>query len=286
MSATPVVELAIDGLFEAAFPHTLLQANSLDKSALSKKSVDLIVTSPPYNVGEAGSEEEHGDLLDYQEYLEFTKQWLANCYHWTRRTGRLCVNVPLDKKKNGKVPLTSDVTQLALRCGWKYHATIIWDGGTISRRIAWGSHKSASVAHIITPVETIVVFYKDEWERARKGASDITAEEHKDWALGLWSFNAESAKQVGHEAPFPYELPKRCIKLFSRLGDTVLDPFAGSGTSMVAGIHLMRHAIGIEKEVHYCNLIRDRIQTQCGLQLEKKSLSENQRKSISECWMA
>ena len=90
----------------------------------------------------------------------------------------------------------------------------------------------AAPPHVIAPVETIIVLYKDEWKRKRPGENDITGEEFKDWVGGCWSFNGESAKRIGHEAPFPRELPRRCIKLFSFVGDVVLDPFMGSGTTL------------------------------------------------------
>jgi site-specific DNA-methyltransferase (adenine-specific) len=80
-----------------------------------------------------------------------------------------------------------------------------------------------------------------------------------EWTNGLWTFNGESRKRVGHPAPFPLELPKRCIKLFSYVGDTVLDPFAGSGTTLLAAIMHNRHAIGVEIETTYCELSKQRI---------------------------
>ena len=81
-----------------------------------------------------------------------------------------------------------------------------------------------------------------------------------EWTNGLWTFNGESRKRIGHPAPFPLELPKRCLKLFSYVGDTVLDPFAGSGTTLLAAIMHNRRAIGIEIEPTYCELAKHRIQ--------------------------
>ena len=192
-------------------------------------------------------------------YLEFTQSWLSSCFYWAKSTGRLCVNVALDTNKYGKRPMASDVTQIALNVGWQYQATIIWNEGNISRRTAWGSWKSASAPHVIAPVEVIIVLYKDNWKRAVKGESDITAEEFKEWVLGLWTFPGESAKRIGHEAPFPRELPKRCIKLFSFIGNKVLDPFLGSGTTMIEALANGRQAIGIEIDPKYCELAKKRI---------------------------
>ena len=243
--------------------HTLLRGDATKNGVLPKESIDLIVTSPPYNVGKSYSGDSSDDSIAYSEYLRFTSKWLTNCLHWTRTTGRLCVNVSIDKNKNGKQPLAADITTLALQAGWKYHATILWNEGNISRRTAWGSWMSASAPHIIAPVEVIIVLYKDEWKRQRQSSSDITGDEFKNWVLGIWNFNGESGKRVGHEAPFPRELPKRCIKLFSFVGDTVLDPFCGSGTTMIEAIENKRIAYGIEIEEKYCQLTIQRIEREC-----------------------
>ena len=208
--------------------------------------------------------------MEYESYIAFSRKWLSNCLYWTRETGRLCLNIGLDKNKGGKQPVYADLTRVALKAGWKYHATIIWNEANISRRTAWGSWKSASAPHIIAPVEVIVVLYKNNWKRLRPGPSDITADEFKDWVLGLWSFPGESAKRVGHEAPYPRELARRCIKLFSFKGDTILDPFVGSGTTMIEAMLNRRVAIGIERELQYCRLTNRRL-SQFGVKSKKQN---------------
>ena len=250
-----------------AWEHRLVHGDSLVPSLLAPESVDLIVTSPPYNVGKAYSGDESDDGVSYADYREFTYNWLRNCYEWTRPTGRICVNVSLDKNKHGKQPLSADATCLAMEAGWQYHATIVWNEGNISRATAWGSWKSASAPHVIAPVETVIVLYKDSWKKEPRGCSDITATEFKNWVKGVWTFNGESGKRIGHEAPFPRELPKRCIKLFSFVGDAVLDPFVGSGTTMIEAIANNRIAIGVEKEERYHRLASERIERECKLQL-------------------
>jgi len=262
-------------------PTHLLQGDALQRRTLKGGDVDLIVTSPPYNIGKAYTGDGGDDEKTYDDYLKFSRKWLENCYHWTRPTGRLCVNVSLDKNRNGKQPLSADITTAAIAAGWKYHATIIWNEGNISRRTAWGSWKSASAPHIIAPVETIIVLYKGAWKRERQGKSDITATEFKDWVLGVWSFNGESGKRIGHEAPFPLELPRRCIKLLSFPGDTVLDPFAGSGTTMIAAMAQNRRAIGVELEKHYCHLTIKRIKAECGVSLKKSRLGKAPKSTLA-----
>ena len=279
-----VLDKAVDNLF-AGITHTLIQGDALERLSMSGSSVDLVVTSPPYNLGKAYTGDADDDAVEYQQYLSFSKQWLKNCYHWARPTARLCVNVSLDKNKNGKQPLSADITRLAMDAGWKYHSTIIWNEGNISRRTAWGSWKSASAPHVIAPVETIIVLYKGKWKRERPGDNDISTDEFKEWVLGLWAFNGESGKRIGHEAPFPRELPKRCIKLFSFVGDTVLDPFVGSGTTMIEAINSGRQAVGLEKVGKYCTLARNRINTECSLKL-KKSSPLRRETYTAPCWKA
>lgn len=244
----------------------IICGDATERLTLPKQCIDLTVTSPPYNVGMPYSGNKTCDNLDYADYIDFSKKWLANCYYWTRSTGRLCLNIGLDKNKGGKHPVAADITKLAMTVGWKYHATIIWNEGNISRRTAWGSWKSASAPHVIAPVEVILVLYKDTWKKATQGQSDISADEFKQWVLGMWQFNGESAKKIGHEAPFPRELPKRCIKLFSYVGDTVLDPFLGSGTTMIESVIHKRKCVGIEKESKYVALAKKRVQEESSQQ--------------------
>lgn len=234
----------------------LYNASCLDVNILNKESVDLIITSPPYNVGINYNSNE--DSNEYEEYLQFSRQWIYNCYIWAKDTARFCLNIPLDKNKGGQQSVGADLITLAKEIGWKYHSSIIWNEGNISRRTAWGSWLSASAPYVIAPVELIVVLYKNEWKKKVKGESDITREEFMAWTNGLWSFNGESKKRIGHPAPFPRELPKRCIKLFSFIGDIVCDPFSGSGTTMIETYLNNRNFIGIELDKEYCELSKNR----------------------------
>lgn len=237
------------------------QRFALEENSVSKESVDLIITSPPYNVGiDYGSNE---DNLTYEEYLKFSEIWLRNCYHWTKSTGRLCLNVPLDKNKNGKNSVCADITTIVKKVGWKCQTTIIWNEGNISRRTAWGSWMSASAPSIISPVEVIIVFYKDQWKKNSSGISDISKEEFIEWTNGLWTFPGENPKKVNHPAPFPRELPKRCIKLFSFADDIVFDPFAGSGTTLIEAINNKRFALGLEIDETYIKNSTERIKKEC-----------------------
>ena len=209
-----------------------------------KGKVNLIVTSPPYNVGiEYGN---INDSLGYEEYLHFTEKYIRRFYEVLADDGRVCLNIPLDKNKGGLQSVYADVVGIAKNVGLKYQSTIVWNEQNISRRTAWGSWLSASAPYVIAPVEMIVLLYKDQWKRKEKGKSTISREEFIEWTNGMWTFPGENRKALGHPAPFPLELPLRCIKLFSYEGDLVLDPFVGSGTTMVACKMLNRQGLGID----------------------------------------
>ncbi|MBI1928581.1 site-specific DNA-methyltransferase [Candidatus Poribacteria bacterium] len=232
--------------------------NLLTTECVPEDSIDLIITSPPYNVDI--QYDTHDDRMTYADYLGFTAHWLKRCLSLVKSDGRFCLNIPLDKNKGGQQSVCADITTLAKEVGWKYHSTIIWNEQNISRRTAWGSWLSASAPYVIAPVEVILVLYKESWKkRSGSGESDITREEFLEWTNGVWSFSGESKKRVGHPAPFPVELPRRCIKLFSFVGDTILDPFLGSGSTLIACVQNKRKGIGIEIDAGYCEIAKRRL---------------------------
>lgn len=236
----------------------LYHGNALYSDNFDKTFIDLIVTSPPYNVGIEYSS--NSDTLNYSDYLSFSEKWMTNCYNWSNPQGRFLLNIPLDKNKNGQHSVAADLTVLAQKIGWNYHSTIIWNEGNISRRTAWGSWLSASAPFVIAPVEVIVVLYKDSWKKTDgTKRSDVTKDEFMEWTNGLWTFNGESKKRIGHPAPFPRELPRRCIKLFSFVNDLVFDPFCGSGTTLLEAMRLNRRSIGLEIDKNYCELAKRRL---------------------------
>ena len=236
----------------------IYKADILTTDCVSNASVDLIVTSPPYNVDMPY--ETHDDKMGYEDYLAFTKRWVRKCYKLAKPDGRFCLNIPLDKNKGGQQSVCADITTIAKQIGWQYHSTIIWNEQNISRRTAWGSWLSASAPYVIAPVEVIVVLYKEVWKKQGESReSDITRDEFLEWTNGVWGFSGESRKRIGHPTPFPVELPRRCIKLFSFVGHTVLDPFLGSGSTLLACQERNRTGIGIEIDESYCELSRNRL---------------------------
>lgn len=230
----------------------------LKTHCVEEKSVDLIVTSPPYNVDI--KYKSYKDGITYKAYLDFTREWIAKCLTLAKDDGRFCLNIPLDKNKGGQQSVCADITTIAKEVGWKYHSTIIWNEQNISRRTAWGSWLSASAPYVIAPVEVIIILYKKRWKKTKGDKkNDITKKEFMEWTNGVWNFSGESKKRIGHPAPFPIELPRRCIKLFTFIGDTVLDPFLGSGSTLIACALSNREGIGIDVDKSYCELAMKRL---------------------------
>lgn len=226
-----------------------------DATSMTLPPYDLLVTSPPYNlnIAYAGG---HNDQMPYADYLEFSARWLSHARSAALPDARLCMNIPLDTSYEGLRPVYADVLTVAQRVGWRYKTTIIWQENNISRRTAWGSWRSASAPHVIAPVEMIAVLYAENWKREplphRTAQSDIAKDEFIAWTNGAWVFNGETSRSINHPVPFPIELPRRLIKLFSYVGDVVLDPFMGSGTTLLAARECRRLAIGIDISEDYC----------------------------------
>lgn len=243
----------------------IINEDILTTENIKKESIDLIVTSPPYNVDIKYNK--HDDMLSYEDYIDFSWKWISRCFKWLKGDGRFCLNIPLDKNKGGQQSVGADLTIISKKIGFQYHSTIIWNEGNISRRTAWGSFKSASAPYVIAPVELIIILYKRNWKKiSGSHENDITKKEFMDWTNGIWTFQGESKKRAGHPAPFPRELPRRCIKLFSYVGDTVLDPFMGSGTTLIETFLNNRIGIGVEIDEEYCKVALERLKTEAKIE--------------------
>jgi len=237
-----------------------------DKNRFQESSIDLTVTSPPYNLGKEYGKD-NTDRLSYDEYLDWSKAWMSRLNRMTSDGGRFCLNIPLDKNLGGSRPIYRDLLNCAISCGWNYHTTIVWNEQNISRRTAWGSWKSASAPYVIAPVEMIAVLFKgDSWKRSSIGrTSTIARDNFISWTNGVWTFSGEKKSRIGHPAPFPIELPRRCIELFSFKEDLIFDPFVGSGTTMVAAASLERNGAAFEVERCYIDIACSRIYGTSGL---------------------
>jgi site-specific DNA-methyltransferase (adenine-specific) len=221
--------------------------------------IDLIVTSPPYNVDLGNnlshktiSYDKHNDAMLYDIYLEWLKEKFSLLYLKTKKGGRCCVNI--GNQKNGRIPLVKDFICLMENIGWKMYTQILWNKNQCSPRTAWGSYMSPSSPSFPTPFEFILVFCKEEYKLQHKGISDLTREEFISFSLAMWTMSPAKKSKTGHPAAFPFELPYRCIKMFSYIGDVIYDPFAGVGTTLRAADFLKRLYIGSEISINYCNL--------------------------------
>ncbi len=225
-------------------------------SELPDGSVHLMVTSPPYNVGK-----EYDADLSLTDYLAFLERvWLE-----TRRVlvtgGRMCINVA-NLGRKPYIPLHAFIAEQAIRLGFLMRGEIIWNkAASASPSTAWGSWKSASNPTLRDVHEYILVFCKDTFKRSNPAerASTISRDEFLEYNKSVWSFPAESARKVGHPAPFPLELPRRLIQLYSFENEAVLDPFMGSGQTAIAAVRSNRRYVGYEIDQNYIDLAERRL---------------------------
>lgn len=224
--------------------------------ALPDHSVHLMVTSPPYNVGK-----EYDADMTLNEYRAFLKRVWQEVYRVLVPGGRVCINVA-NLGRRPYIPLHALIIADMLDIGFLMRGEIIWNkASTASPSTAWGSWKSAANPTLRDVHEYILVFSKDTFRRANpaKRANTITRDEFLEFTKSVWTFPAERASKVGHPAPFPVELPYRCIQLYTFEGEVVLDPFMGSGQTAIAALRAGRHYVGYEVNETYVQLAQERI---------------------------
>lgn len=234
----------------------ILCKSSEAMTELSDNSVHLMVTSPPYNVGK-----EYDDDLTLTEYLQFLKRVFKEVYRVLVPGGRACINVA-NLGRRPYIPLHAYIIQDMLSLNFLMRGEIIWDkGSSSSGSTAWGSWMSASNPTLRDTHEYILVFSKGEFARGKIAhrKSTMTRDQFLELTKSVWTFPAESAKRVGHPAPFPVELPFRLIQLYTFEDEVVLDPFMGSGQTAVAALKAGRHFVGYETNEAYVRLANRRI---------------------------
>lgn len=222
------------------------------------ESVQLIITSPPYNVGKDYAS--HNDNMVFENYLCMLDRIWKECKRVLCKGGRIAINVA-DTWRTPYLPLHTFITQQLLEIKMLMRGIIYWDkGASVGTSTAWGSWRSASNPTLRDVGEYILVFSKDDFKlHSENKISTITPLEFSQYTKSIWSFPTVSAKRENHPAPFPDELPSRLIKLYSHLGDVVLDPFLGSGTTAKMAMTLGRKAIGYEIDKTYKPLIEKKI---------------------------
>ena len=229
--------------------------SSEDMSAeVADNSVALMVTSPPYNVGK-----DYDDDLSLEEYLGLLERVFKETYRVLEPGGRACINIANVGRKP-YVPLGSYLGMMMSDLGYLMRGEIIWvKGKGASGSCAWGSWKSAKNPVLRDLHEYILVFSKGRFDRVRKGENTIGRDEFMANTLSVWEFPPASAKKSGHPAPFPEELPKRLIEIYTYKDDLVLDPFCGVGTACLAAKRQERHWLGYDIDKSYIELAESRL---------------------------
>ena len=233
------------------FPHTSERMEELPDC-----SVHLTVTSPPYNVGK-----EYDQDLSLADYRDLLRRVMAETYRVLVPGGRLCINVA-NLGRRPYVPLHLYVAQDAADVGFLMRGEVIWDkGASAAASTAWGSWRSASNPTLRDTHEYILVFCKETYRRPKLPGREptITDVEFLEYTKSVWTFPAESARRIGHPAPFPVELPHRCIQLYTYEGEVVLDPFMGVGATAVAAARAGRRFVGYDVSADYCRRAEERL---------------------------
>jgi len=233
--------------------------SSEEMSELPDESVHLMVTSPPYNVGK-----EYDQDLTLADYLAFLQRVWRECLRVLVDGGRMCINIA-NLGRKPYIPLHAFILQGALELGFRMRGEIIWNkAASASASTAWGSWQSAANPTLRDVHEYILVFSKGSFSRKRPAAKENTIgrDEFLESTKSVWTFATETARKVGHPAPFPVELPRRLIQLYTFAGDLVLDPFMGSGQTAIAALRSGRHFVGYETDPGYVKLAEERIKSE------------------------
>ncbi len=236
-------------------------------------SVALVVTSPPYFAGKQYEEEleREGVPSSYLEYLEMLTDVFAECVRKLEPGGRIAVNVANLGRKPYR-SLSADVIRILEHdLGLLLRGEVIWQKAEgASGSCAWGSFRSAANPVLRDISERVIVASKGRFDRARSvrqraaeglpHQSTLMTDDFLALTLDIWSIPAESARRVGHPAPFPVELPEQLIRLYTYKDDLVLDPFMGSGSALVAAARLGRRYVGYDLDESYVDLARRRVE--------------------------
>jgi DNA modification methylase len=222
---------------------------------LPEHSVHLMVTSPPYNVGK-----DYDQDLSIKEYRSLLKQVFKETFRVLVYGGRVCINIA-NLGRKPYIPLHSYIIEDMHELGFLMRGEIIWNKAASSGvSTAWGSWQSASNPTLRDVHEYVLIFSKGTFYRSSHNRENtITKGEFLTFTKSTWDFPAESATRNGHPAPFPIELPYRCIQLYTFKGEVVLDPFCGIGSTCIAAIRSGRHFVGYDTNSEYVEKANRRI---------------------------
>ena len=245
--------------------------------------IDLIVTSPPYGVGI--EYDVHDDDMFVEDYLKFTEEWMSEAFRVLKDDGRIAINIPYEtnrQAKGGRVFMVSEVWQIMKKIGYKFFGVVDLEEESPhrSRTTAWGSWMSPSAPYIYNPKECVILAYKKKHIKIVKGVpewvgemgevedkngvmknkmmyTDTQKRDFIDLVFGQWHYFADTKSMT--KATFSMDIPTKAIKILTYKNDIVLDPFAGSGTSLVAAETLDRRWIGIELSPNYSEVAKKRV---------------------------
>ncbi|MEA1943915.1 MAG: site-specific DNA-methyltransferase [Euryarchaeota archaeon] len=234
----------------------ILQKSSESMDELPDNSVHLMVTSPPYNVGK-----EYDENLTLENYRKFLKRVWSEVHRVLVPGGRACINVA-NLGRKPYIPLHAFIVEDMIELGFLMRGEVIWDkASSAGSSTAWGSWQSAANPTLRDIHEYILIFSKGMFGRENplKRENTISRDEFLEFTKSIWTFSSESARKIGHPAPFPVELPYRTIQLYTFEGEVVLDPFMGSGQTGIAAMKSNRRYVGYEIDEGYVRLAERRI---------------------------
>jgi len=257
----------IENLIDEKTINQVFCKSSENMEELPDNSTHLMVTSPPYNVSK-----EYDEDLTLEQYRLLLKNVFKEVYRVLVTGGRACVNIANVGRKP-YIPFHSYIIQDMNDIGFLMRGEIIWDKSASSgTSTAWGSWKSASNPTLRDVHEYILVFSKESYSRKKQMKKNtISRDQFLEYTKSIWTFPTESARKVGHPAPFPIELPYRLIQLYTFESDVILDPFMGSGTTAIAAIRTGRNFVGYDNKIEYVELANERVKKELErIQAEKE----------------
>jgi site-specific DNA-methyltransferase (adenine-specific) len=251
---------------------------------MPKSFVDLIVTSPKYNVGI--DYDSCDDRMSMEDYWKWTEEWLIESFKVLKDDGRVAINIPYEvnvQDRGGRILFMSEFWSIMKKVGFQFYGLVDLDENSPhrSKTTAWGSWMSPSSPYIYNPKECVILAYKKDRIKKVKGEPQWKGElvdlEQEDGTIkqkmmyqeedkkefmrlvyGQWEYFADTKQQT--KATFSMDIPMKAIKILTYKNDVVLDPFAGSGTSLVAAVMSDRRWLGIELSSNYCEVARKRVQ--------------------------